>query len=1011
MSERPSEGRQDLHDERAFLALADALSPLIALIQGGRIAYVNPAGCALLGRAREELVGRPSRELGLARELAPPPVARRPGLQPPPRAIERLRHADGREVWIDYGVDEIRLDGQARTLVTGHDVSEQQRAEESLRKSEQLFRALYARTPTMMWSVGWDGCFREVSDALLERLGYARDELIGMDSRAMLSDASRRALEELNARQLEAREWWTRDFPLQVLRKDGTLLDIRFSGVPELDPEGLPRGWLCVATDVTEVNQAQEALRESEARFRSVFENAAIGKAIASPELRFLQVNRALCEMLGYTREELVAMSPSQVTHPDDYPATEDLVIGMLAGKSSSGRLIKRYLHKDGRWMWGDLTLTLMRDARGTPSYYIAEIVDVTERRETEQRLRDSEAKLAEAQRVAHVGSWEYDVAADRSTWSQELYRIFGVDPATFLPSMKVAFALFHDDDRARVEAHVERAIAEGRAFEFEARFRHASGEIRVMQSIGRADLDAAGQAVRLFGVAQDITERVRADEALRASEQRFRNLYTQAPVMMTVVGPDGCFREVSNFWLERMGYERDEVIGRDAQEFLTPDSRARLFAEYERSVPAGERVIRSTPVHGIRKDGSTVEVLVTSLLELDERREFQGVVTVGMDITHIRRAEEAVRESEARYRALVEHAPEAIAVLDVESGRFIDINAATERVFGYAREEILGMRPTDFARETQPDGTPSTELAQRQIARAIAGETAIFEWTCRHASGRDMVVQVSLSRLPAQGRELIRSVVTDITELKTLQARARQDDRLAAIGVLAAGVAHEIGNPLMALSMAVQSLQRKATDEYGQKKLALVGEHIERISKIVRQMSDLARPRVAKRTACDLNRVVERALEIVRYDKRAKEVRIHFEPCADAPFVPAIEDQIMQVCLNLGLNALDAVAANPPAREKSLRILAARVQRDGRTFVRAGFVDSGPGIPESARAHIFQPFFTTKEPGKGTGLGLSVSYRIVQEHAGRLGFECGASQGTEFYFELPAESAGEEHA
>lgn len=877
MSERPTQLRQDLHAEAAFLALADALSPLVALIEGERLVYVNPAGCTLLGRPREQLVGNDFWEYALAEEERHElrERARQAGVGEPRRFVGRVRHADGHERWIDYSVDALRLDGRTATLVTGQDVTEQRSAQQTARRSAE--------------------------------------------------------------------------------------------------------------------------------RFRSMFENAAVAKGMASPELRFIQVNRAYCEMFGYSEDELRAMSPVDLTHPEDDGASAGLMRELLSGALTSGRVVKRYRHKDGHTVWGEQTVTLFRDAQGHPEFFLAEVVDVTERRRAEELLRDREAKLAEAQRVAHLGSWEYDVAADRSTWSEELYRIFGLDPATFTPSMTAAFARFHDDDRERVTAIVAEAIRSGQPFDFEARFVLAGGEVRLLHSIGRAETDGSGRATRLYGVAQDVTERKRAEEALRTSERRFRDLYTQAPVMMTVVGPDMRVREVSNFWLERFGYERHEVVGRLAFDFVTPDSHARLTEELQKNVAAGQHVVRSRPVQGIRKDGSLLDALVTSMLEIDAQGQLQGAVTVGLDVTHMLRAEEALRESEARYRALVEHAPEAIVVADGDNGKFVDVNEQAMRLLRRTREELLALGPADCSPPFQPNGRASSEMAQ-DVIRRTALATQTFEWVHVDGEGRDIPCLVRLSKMPHRTLNLIRATITDISQQKALEEKLRHEDRMAAIGVLAAGVAHEIGNPLLALSMAAQSLQRKLADEYAQKKLALISEHIERISKIVRQMSDLARPRAARKTACDLNRVVERSLEIIRYDKRAKEVRIRFEPCADAPLVQAVEDQLIQVCLNLGLNALDAVAANPPARPRSLTIFTRRVHRDGRTLVRAGFVDSGPGIPEPARARVFQPFFTTKEAGKGTGLGLSVSHRIIEEHEGTLAFECGAPDGTEFYFELPSQ-------
>jgi PAS domain S-box-containing protein len=515
-------------------------------------------------------------------------------------------------------------------------------------------------------------------------------------------------------------------------------------------------------------------------------------------------------------------------------------------------------------------------------------------------------------------------------------------------------------------------------------------------------ETDAAGKVVRMYGIVQDVTERKRAEEDLRASELRFRSLYTQAPVMMIAFGADGKIREVSNYWLKVMGYERQEVIGQEGVRFISPESQERLYKAMEKVVRDGERVLRNMPLLGVRKDGRTVDILCTSVLEMDERGQSLGAIAVGVDVTEIRRAEEAVRESEARYRALVEHAPEAILVMDVESGKFIDANTHAEVMFGYDRSKLLTMGPLDFCPKMQSGGVSSHDLAWDEIGRVMRGEAPIFEFVHTHANGREIPCQIRLSRMPATGQNLIRASLTDISELKALEQQVRHGEKMAAIGLLAAGVAHEIGNPLLALSMAAQSLERKSTDEYAQKKLGLIREHIDRISKIVRQMSDLARPQSAQRSPCDVNRVLERTLEVVRYDKRAKEVPIKFDPCPDVPFVQAVEDQLTQVCLNLALNALDAVGTNPASRPKSLHIRARCVEKGGRKFVRASFKDSGPGIPEASRSKIFQPFYTTKSTGKGTGLGLSVSYRIIQEHQGTLAFDCGSPEGTEFYFELP---------
>jgi C4-dicarboxylate-specific signal transduction histidine kinase len=284
------------------------------------------------------------------------------------------------------------------------------------------------------------------------------------------------------------------------------------------------------------------------------------------------------------------------------------------------------------------------------------------------------------------------------------------------------------------------------------------------------------------------------------------------------------------------------------------------------------------------------------------------------------------------------------------------------------------------------------------EIKKVLSGETSTFEFTHVTADGREIQCQTRLSRLPAAGRQLVRVTVTDITELKQLQAKIRETEKLAAIGMLAAGVAHEIGNPLMALSMAAESLERKTCNEYTQGKLGLIREHIDRISRIVRQMSDLARPQSGQRAKCDLNTIVRRAVDIVRYDKRSGNCEIVYELAEHLPNAEVVEDELMQVCINLALNAFDSMAANPPERARRLTVRSSATD----AALTVSFHDTGAGVPEEIRPKLFQPFFTTKEAGRGSGLGLSVSYRIMQEHGGTLRLGDDGTPGAVFVFEIP---------
>jgi two-component system, cell cycle sensor histidine kinase and response regulator CckA len=866
-----------------FLSLAETLSSLIALIQDGKLVYVNPAASALLGYPKDHFVGRPfwefvhpdDREVALARNQA-----RNAGIPQPKRLMERLIHQNGEAVWMDYSVDVIDFEGRRTTLVTGHDITQRRRMEEELRWSEARLAEAQriAHIGSWEWDVAtnrltWSDELRRIYGVDPRQFGGTIEgylELVHPEDREM----ARRVISDA----LRSGEPFA--FEHRVVRPDGSVRTAFGRGEVFRDESGRPVRIAGSGQDITERKRIEEELRRSEERFRLTFTHAAIGKAIVSPDRRILQVNPAVCRMLGYGESELLALRAEDVTHPDDVAKTDVFVRLLLEGPHVSGALEERFLHKDGRTVWGRLTATLVRGSNGEPLYFIGEI--------------------------------------------------------------------------------------------------------------------------------EDISERKKAEEALRESEERFRSIVTQAPVMLMAFYQDGRVRDVSHYWLQTMGYERSEVVESDGWSLLTPDSQERLQRAIEECQRNHQSVIKNLPLTLRRKDGSTVEVLSTSVAELCDRGETKGAICVQVDLTDLQRAEAALRESEERYRALVEHAPEAIMVLDVDTNRFVDANEPAEKLFGYTREQLLRMGPLDFCSQHQADGRESGQIVECEHRKVLEGETAVFEFTHVDASGREVVCQTHLSRLPAAGRRLIRTTVTDISELKQLQEKVRHSEKLAAVGVLAAGVAHEIGNPLMALSMAAQSLERRACDDYTQKKLTLIREHIERISRIVRQMSDLAQPRSGQRGPCDLNHVVRRAVDMVRYDKRANGAEVVYELSEALPEIAAVEDELTQVCINLALNAFDAMGANPPERPRRLTVRSSVVGTPARgdtpraERIRVEFSDTGPGVPSDVRPKLFQPFFTTKEAGRGSGLGLSVSYRILREHDGVLKLEDHGAPGALFAFELP---------
>jgi PAS domain S-box-containing protein len=984
-----------------FLSLAESLSSLIALIRDGNLVYVNPAGCAILGRPREFLLGRRfcefvhPEERGAAIARA---QARADGPEPPGRVVERLVREDGTVVWMECSLDQIRFEGRPATLVTGHDVTERVRAEEQLRKSE----ANLAESQRIAQVGGWEW------DMTTDRVTWS-DELFRMYG---LDPAKVEASYELFVARLHPED---RDklvatgekscgdgtpfeCELRLIRTDGEVRTVWTSGRVDVDEQGKPLRIYGAVQDITDRRRAQEALARSEARLAEAQRIGHIGSWEWDIPANRVCWSDELCRLFGIDPRAFGGTLEGylEMVHPDDRDMTEAAVERALRRGGPFA-----FEHRVVRW-GDDVRIIFGRgevfvDAAGKPVRVAGTAQDITEQRRMEEELGKSQERFHSAFMGAAIG--KAIVSLDR--------KILQINPAACATLGYTVAELVgrsieditHPEDREKTRQFVSQLVSGGDpSGTYETRFQHRDGHVVWSLVTSTVVRDAAGKPLYLIAEAQDITDRRRAEAELRQSEERFRNLCTQAPVMLMSFDPQGRVREVSHYWLQTMGYERDEIVGKDAWRLITPESRDRLRDAIEANQRNRQFVIRNLPLRNIRKDGTTVDILSTSVAEMGDDGERKGAICVQIDLTDLQRAEAALRESEERYRALVEHAPDAIMVLDVDTGRFVDANAHAQQLFGHSREKLLTMGPLDFCSERQADGRRSCEVVENEHRKVLEGAISTFEFTHIDASGREIACQTRLTRLPAAGRRLIRCTITDISELKQLQEKVRHADRLAAAGILAAGVAHEIGNPLMALSMAAQSLERRNCDDYARTKLTLIREHIDRISRIVRQMSDLARPHTGKRVSCDVNQIVRRAVDMVRYDRRSKGSEIRYELAEHVPPVDAIEDELSQVCINLALNAFDAMAANPPDRPRRLAIGSSALK----SGVRVWFRDTGPGVAPEARAKLFQPFFTTKEAGRGSGLGLSVSYRILQEHEGSLRLEEDAGPGACFVFELP---------
>jgi PAS domain S-box-containing protein len=538
---------------------------------------------------------------------------------------------------------------------------------------------------------------------------------------------------------------------------------------------------------------------------------------------------------------------------------------------------------------------------------------------------------------------------------------------------------------REDVAKHEELAFA-GEPQRYETIIVRADGDRRTV-AVSTAPLREVGQITGVVASLRDVTEARRARDAVTQSEMRYRNLFETATDAIFTLDKRAIFTSANLATCQITGYSREELLGRSVVVLLEEEELAAVKTHFEEAL-AG--VPQRYECHFHRKTGDRRVASVTNTPIL-RGNTVVGVLAIVRDLTAERAREEALVRSEARYLRLVESASDAIFTIDAE-GRVTSVNRALERAIGRSRGELFGMRLIDLIEPSERDAVWS------HFEAALRGERIRGEIRYRDAQDALRVGSVTMTPIVEDGRVTgCLGIVRDMTEERTLAEQLLQREKLAAVGQLVSGVAHELNNPLAGI-MAFSQLMLAMSGATPEQQDALVTIHKEakRAAKIVSNLLIFARQRHPERTEADLNLVLQDTLELRRYSLRTHQIEVETDYDPELPLTWADAFQLQQVILNLLTNAEQALRTYGGEKKITLR-----TRREGE-FIVASVTDSGPGIPPEALDQIFNPFFTTKPVGEGTGLGLSISDAIIREHGGQIRVSSRPGQGATFRVELP---------
>jgi len=630
-------------------------------------------------------------------------------------------------------------------------------------------------------------------------------------------------------------------------------------------------------------------------------------------------------------------------------------------------------------------------------------IHDITERKKAEESLQRSQAMLARTEGIAHVGSWEWDVEADKVTWSEELFRIFHRSPADGAPSFSEHAELYTPEDVERLRAVVAEAVSNGRPYEIELRAIRKDGETRHCLARGHAEMGPEGRATRLFGSFQDITERKRMEETLRASEERFRTLLEVSPTGFWATDPIGKNTYVSPYWTKMTGISKEDAQGDGWSSGLHPDDKDAIFAGWAQASIHGEPY--DSEFRFIQPDGHCVWVLCKALaVKTDEGNiaEWLGTIT---DITERKRSEEKLRESEEQYRAVVNNLHIGISVIN-HNMEIVAINPFFAAYFPHVR---AGEGQVCYVAYNDP---PSSEPCSYCPCVLTFQDGKVHESETDTPAG-DRIRHFRIVSCPVKDEngqvELVIELVEDFTERRALYAQLAQAQKMEAVGTLAGGVAHDFNNILqVALGYSELLLGDESLPERYEADLAKIHESAKRGADLVQRLLTFSRKTESKPQPLDLNpRVNEMQKMLERTIPKMIEIRVSLSE--DLAKIFADQTQVDQVLMNLAVNARDAMpeggklvieTANVVIDEDYAR---SHLEAKPGRYVLLRVSDTGSGIDKETLEHIFEPFFTTKGLGQGTGLGLAMVFGIVKQHQGFIKCYSEVGHGTTFKIYLPA--------
>ncbi|MDP2890024.1 MAG: PAS domain S-box protein [Bacteroidota bacterium] len=917
-----------------------------------------------------------------------------------------VRKSDGKIRWVN-GLGQLNLDAEGNILSligTIQDITKRKRTDDVLKESEEKFRSLFEDATVGISMTNIDGTML-INRHLHEMLGYTEEGFRNKRWQEITHPDDIQESANVVKTLLDGKAERLR-FEKRYLNKNGDVIWTDVSTTLHRDSNDNPLYFITSINDITKRKEAEESLRKNEQKFRALIENSSDAISLVDASGLEFYHSSSCQQILGYSAEERNGKSMMELIHPDERDSLIGMFTDILKNPGIATLMPTRVRHKNGSWLWIEgIANNLLADP--DIQAIVINFRDVTERRNAEQALFESEEMMRNSQSVAHSCSYSTNLNENEpgaSSWicSPEFYKIFGIDK-TYPHTIEGWAGFIHPDYREEMVAYHEYVIKERIPFEHEYKIvRISDGVERWVYSTGKLEFDNNGNPVRMHGAIQDITERKMDMEAIQNERQLLRTLIDHLPDPIYVKDNQGRKMLANRADLENIGVLKEsDVLGKSDLELFNTETGYRGYEDDLIVIENGKPIINREKIF-VDKNGEKRWLLTTKIPIYNANGKTSGLVGIGRDITEQKKANETIQ----KLSKSIEQSPSTIVITDV-LGNIEYVNPKFIEITGYSYEEAVGQNPRMLK-----SGEMSPEKYKELWDIISSGGVWRGEFHNRRKNGEMYWEWATMTSIKDEYGIITNyiAIKEDISIRKQMEAdliiakdKAEESDRLKS--AFLANMSHEIRTPLNSI-IGFSELLDDADFEVDQKKefvhhIISNGNNLLNIISDIMDISKMESGEITiRKSKVDVMQFLDEIRSMHIYKVEQKNLRLDLDclhaESNQAVLVNADKERLQQIFNNMISNALKFTSEG--YIQIGCRLIGEMVEFHVK--------DTGIGIPADYHHKVFDRFRQveasyTRKFG-GNGLGLAISKNLVELMGGKIWVESEHGNGSTFYFTLP---------